>query len=566
MSLYLQHFGLRCDPFTITPNTEFLYPSAQHRQAIAHLKYGLDREGGFILLTGEVGTGKTTLSRILLKGIPAHVRVAYVLNGKLETRDILAGICHELDIQVVESPEISFAKQCIDALNRDLLQAHALGKKTLVVIEEAQNLSPDVLESLRLLSNLETNTHKLLHILLVGQPELLELLARKDLRQLNQRVVSRCHLQPLSRDDIPNYVNHRLHRAGASGAIFSSACMPEIYRITRGVPRLINLVCQHSLLAGYALGVSTITPKIVRGAAAEILGNQQTTSSPRRTLPLLLGSALATFVAAAVVLWWYGPVLRDKWVKPAVVEQVNDKQAEVRASPLPIVEKEVETNPLADAQGSEIEVESIQQLDPVAPPGIVFNPFASLLEIWGIQAGAIYTEEEFKLLAAQHGLVVEKVPDARWEQLRWINHPGIVVIRGENGEPSSQTLVRLDDRQVTLQSARGEIQISRESFTNAWAGSYLYLWKAPRGYDGVLYEGSVNPDVVDWLQNRLAKIDTGATPLITGGRYTAGVSEHVRRFQQRHGMTADGLLGRQTIMQIYRLSGEHLPWLSREDG
>ena len=179
MSIYLKHFGLAREPFSIVPDPGFLYPSNHHRQAVAHLKYGLDREGGFILLTGEVGTGKTTLTRTMLKRLPAHVRVAYVLNSKLKVTDALASICHELGVELPSTRGLSFSKICIDALNQDLLQTHAEGKKTLIVIEEAQNLSAEVLETLRLLSNLETHTHKLLHILLVGQPELLEILAQK---------------------------------------------------------------------------------------------------------------------------------------------------------------------------------------------------------------------------------------------------------------------------------------------------------------------------------------------------------------------------------------------------
>ena len=204
MSIYLQHFGLKREPFSIVPDPGFLYPSNHHRQAVAHLKYGLDREGGFILLTGEVGTGKTTLTRTLLTRLPAHIRVAYVLNSKLEVTDVLASICDELAIDLTDIRGLSFSKICIDALNQDLITSHAEGQKTLIVIEEAQNLTPDVLEMLRLLSNLETNTQKLLYILLVGQPELLDILALKDLRQLNQRVVSRFHLLPLEKKDLAN--------------------------------------------------------------------------------------------------------------------------------------------------------------------------------------------------------------------------------------------------------------------------------------------------------------------------------------------------------------------------
>ncbi len=294
MALYLKHFGLKREPFSIVPDPGFLYPSNQHRQAVAHLKYGLDREGGFILLTGEVGTGKTTLTRTLLKAMPAHIRVAYVLNSKLEVGDLLASICHELGVDLAEIRGLSFAKECVDALYHDLLRVHAEGKKTLVVIEEGQNLSADVLETLRLLSNLETHTEKLLHILLVGQPELLETLAQRELRQLNQRVVARFHLQPLERDDLANYINHRLHRAGAQRSIFDSDCIAVLYRLTDGVPRLINLVCQHSLLAAYATGSATVSGRLLKRAAGEILPPPSVPpkSSLQRRLALSIGLLL----------------------------------------------------------------------------------------------------------------------------------------------------------------------------------------------------------------------------------------------------------------------------------
>ncbi len=274
MSLYLEHFGLHCEPFSIAPDPGFLYPSDHHRQAVAHLKYGLDREGGFILLSGEVGTGKTTLTRTILKHLPPHVRVAYVLNSKLQVTDVLASICDELAIEVPNTADLSYSKSCIDALNQNLIQAHGEGKKTLVVIEEAQNLSVEVLETLRLLSNLETTTHKLLHILLVGQPELLEILAQKNQRQLNQRVISRFHLLPLAKQEVVNYINHRLHHAGAKRAIFESRAITMLFRLTKGVPRLINLVSHQALLAAYATGSSRVTHRLVKNAAQEILGDQ----------------------------------------------------------------------------------------------------------------------------------------------------------------------------------------------------------------------------------------------------------------------------------------------------
>ncbi|MBC6427650.1 MAG: AAA family ATPase, partial [Cellvibrionales bacterium] len=276
--MYLGYFGLERDPFTISPDPAFLYPSPQHRQALAHLKYGLDREGGFVLLTGEVGTGKTTLTRLLLEQLPGNVRVAYILNARLNALDLLRSICHELELPQTADASV---KALTDTLNRDLLATHAAGKKTLLIIEEAQNLDPDVLETLRLLTNLETNTTKLLHILLVGQPELLDLLARTELRQLNQRVVSRFHLDPLSLSETGHYLAHRLRRAGCNRALFDADTVRALYTRAAGIPRMLNLLAERTLLGTYASNAPRPTPKIARTAAREVLG----TPPPRRPAP-----------------------------------------------------------------------------------------------------------------------------------------------------------------------------------------------------------------------------------------------------------------------------------------
>ena len=247
MGVYLQHFGLKREPFSIVPDPNLLFPSYQHRQAVAHLKYGLDREGGFVVLTGEVGTGKTTLTRTKIEHLPAHIRVAYILNSKLKEADLFASICKELSIKFKRNSHLSYAKQCSDAIYDNLLQAHSEGLKTLIILEEAQNLDDEILESLRLLSNLETNSNKLLHILLVGQPELVEKLAQNNLRQLNQRVVSRFHLLPLKIREVPDYINYRLAQAGGIREIFDGRSYKLIFKLTKGVPRLINLICHQAL-------------------------------------------------------------------------------------------------------------------------------------------------------------------------------------------------------------------------------------------------------------------------------------------------------------------------------
>ena len=540
MSIYLQHFGLKREPFSIVPDPGFLYPSNHHRQAVAHLKYGLDREGGFILLTGEVGTGKTTLTRTILKRMPAHIRVAYVLNSKLNVTDLLASICDELAIELpsdlAETRGLSFSKICIDALNKDLLKAHAEGKKTLIVIEEAQNLSPDILETLRLLSNLETNTHKLLHILLVGQPELLDTLAQKELRQLNQRVVSRFHLLPLDKDDVANYVNHRLHRAGAKGALFDRACIAVLFRLTGGVPRLINLVCQHSLLATYSTGAKTVSPKLVKEAAVEILGTRNATNDSNKPFIILM----ALLVLSAALMIGFG------------------KQAEVVEASVMDVE------PSADRQPSE-DVKPIANVEPAAAPKPAVSPFTSLFKLWSVDASEIYSEEEFAAQAIDNRLRAEKLISAQLKDLEKINRPGIVWIKQsiDKATLKGYLLTGLDSTSVSLNDTRGETTLPRQQFLESWSGSYLYLWQPPKNFN-VLQVGVRNPQAVSWLQDRLAIVDQRSERIITGGRYTAAIAEKVVSFQAQQGLKADGVVGRETIIRLNQLANLQIPRLILE--
>ena len=545
MSIYLQHFGLKREPFSIVPDPGFLYPSNHHRQAVAHLKYGLDREGGFILLTGEVGTGKTTLTRTMLKRMPAHIRVAYVLNSKLNVTDLLASICDELGIELpTDSPEsrgLSFSKTRIDALDQNLFQAHAEGKKTLIVIEEAQNLSADVLETLRLLSNLETNTHKLLHILLVGQPELLDTLAQKELRQLNQRVVSRFHLLPLEKDDVANYVNHRLHRAGAKGSLFNNACISVLFRLTGGVPRLINLVCQHSLLATYSTGSKVVSPKLVKEAAVEILGSRNTADDSKKSFIILIG--LLVLIAVLMI----GLVNQTKVTpEPSVdMEPSTDKQ-------LPeALELPVNTEPSINETAIDVPA----------------SPFSSLLKIWSVDSGAIYSEEEFSAQATDNRLRAEKITAAKISDLERINRPGIVWIKPSFDSSQrglkSYLLTALDKTAVRLEDTDGSIVVPIERFLAGWSGRYLYLWQPPQSFN-TLTVGDRNAPAVSWLQDQLVIIDQNSERIITGGRYTAAIAQKVTSFQSQQALTADGVVGRETVMRLNQLASSQHPRLVGE--
>ena len=324
--MYREYFGFTGSPFSIAPDPRYLYLSEQHREALAHLLYGLSCDGGFVLLTGDVGTGKTTVCRCFLEQLPDYCDVAYILNPKLTARELLSTICDEFCIQYLSSSKS--IKAFVDLLNAFLLESHAKGRKALLVIDEAQNLSPTVLEQIRLLTNLETDERKLLQIILLGQPELRHLLARPAMSQLAQRIVARYHLGPLKKGEVAAYVNHRLTVAGLRTQVFPPATINRLYRLSKGIPRLINVLCDRALLGAYVRGRDRVDGAILASAAREVFGERLHNSWYRRTLRIL-GPAFAifTFLALAAVLNKYR-LIPSVTFKP--VKNVKDVQASVQ--------------------------------------------------------------------------------------------------------------------------------------------------------------------------------------------------------------------------------------------
>ena len=586
MSIYLQHFGLKREPFSIVPDPGFLYPSHQHRQAVAHLKYGLDREGGFILLTGEVGTGKTTLTRTMLQRIPAHVRVAYVLNSKLNESDLLASICSELSIKIPTRKHISFSKTCIDVLNQDLLEAHAAGKKTLIVIEEAQNLSHDVLETLRLLSNLETNTHKLLHILLVGQPELLEILGQNKLRQLNQRVVSRFHLLPLDKTEIANYINHRLHHAGAGGAIFDTNCVDTLFKLTKGVPRLINLICHQALLAAYSTGAKTVSAKLVKLSSKEILVDLNPTNGRLRLAAAVLASVV--FIALAATLTplkninWNdyltrfnsysdGPssvsldttATKDPVVAPTVSQEIVNTGL-VDIEQLPPDDQFIESV-LSGSSEASIQMDEKNRNWQENAESRLKNPLINLLNLWNVPASDIYTLDEFDALAERSGLRSVQVDTATLSALSLIDRPGIVFMQQTSGLEKSHLVLHIGEFTIRLISSGEIIVMDRSAFLDQWTASYLYLWRSPDSFE-MLKPGDFNKPALAWLQGKLGLVNDGLEQLITGGNYSVAIQAQVTDFQRQQNIIADGIVGRQTLMRLNQLTDPLVPRLTGSGG
>ena len=305
--MYQDHFHFKQEPFSIAPDPSFLYPSRAHKEALAHLMYGFSH-GGFVLVTGEVGTGKTTLLRNLLKQTPKDLDVAFILNPRLTVRELLETLCEELGVHY-DPHATQTVKAYIDALNKHLLRTHQLGRSTVVIIDEAQNLSPAVLEQVRLLTNLETDEKKLMRIILVGQPELSDLLDRQELRQLAQRITARYHLGSLSREDAYAYVAHRLSRAGGHPELFTRAALRKLFGLSKGIPRIINVIADRALLGAYAQGKMRVNAATVARAAREVLGR----TSP---LPLWTLAAAGVLALSLLLLLYFGTPATPKSPDP----------------------------------------------------------------------------------------------------------------------------------------------------------------------------------------------------------------------------------------------------------
>ncbi|MEO5337530.1 MAG: AAA family ATPase [Magnetospirillum sp. WYHS-4] len=297
--MYLDFFGIQTKPFAIVPDERFFYLTAKHREALAHLLYGIRDGSGFVMLTGEVGTGKTMVCRCLLAEMPADIEVALCLNPKLTDLELLAVICDELRVAYPQPP--NSRKELVDRINAHLLESYGQGRRVVLIIDEAQDLEPAVLEQVRLLTNLETASTKLLQIVLVGQHELLEILSRQEMRQVAQRITARYHLMPLTRDETGGYIRHRLEVAGLWPGTFKPAAVKEIFKASGGVPRLINVICDRCLLGAYAKGVKAVDAGIARAAAREVLGKDRGGRGRSRLVHWMAAAAAGVLVAGLVL-------------------------------------------------------------------------------------------------------------------------------------------------------------------------------------------------------------------------------------------------------------------------
>lgn len=513
--MYAAYFGLKENPFAITPDPRYLYLSERHREALAHLLFGVgEGGGGFVQLTGEVGTGKTTVCRAFLEQLPPHVDVAMVLNPRVTAGDLLRTLCHELRVPLPPDPDSVNAM--IDRLNVHLLEAHAEGRRTVVLIDEAQNLSAEVLEQIRLLTNLETDTHKLLQIFLVGQPELRQLLAQPALRQVAQRITARYHLAPLNRREAEDYIRHRLAVAGCQRPLFTPGALGLVHRYSGGVPRLINILCDRALLGAYATDRQRVEAGVVRRAAAELQGEGRQ-GIPRRA-PVWLKAAAALVLVSVAGLWgvsWLGGNGQMVTDVPAG-GPVTAAVATVRLDELPLV------TDLAVAQ-------------------------QRLSAQWGLDS-AVPEAEGFCGQVNASGLQCRQ-ERGTWQTLRQLDRPALLTLEDDVGPPRYAVVVGLDGGSVYVADAGGRRTVPIETLSRYWYGDFLLLWRPAPGGALVVRPGD-RGEAVFWLSQALTHVLGGDDEGSPSDVFDAALEQQVREFQDREGLSVDGIAGPRTLMHL----------------
>lgn len=533
--MYQEYFGITDSPFSIAPDPRYLYLSESHQEAIGHLLYGIRSAGGFVVMTGEVGTGKTTVCRAILQKLPENTDVAFIINPRMTAVELLTGVCDELGIE--HPRDGASIKALVDSLNAFLLSNHANGRNTLLIIDEAQNLSADVLEQIRLLTNLETNEKKLLQLVLIGQPELDELLAGTHLRQLSQRVTARYRLQPLSRTVVERYIAHRLKVAGFYGELFTPGATRRICRSTRGIPRLINVLCERCMMAAYVLEADVVTERIVRQALAEL---QSPDFDNGGRLKHLLGrSSLAVGIAAVMIIGALSVGFEPAGLFSRLATAVRQSGGA-----------------------------STPRFDSEKPA------MAALLRRWGVKDG------DDCAAAATHNLACLQ-GHGGWQQFAAYNRPGIVRFAQAGNGTEHWELI----------ADRNDLERLRSGAARAWQGTFVLLWRPPAGSGSADFTID-DPAVVKDLDKQLAQlygappdylwtVDQSAVNAADGSRFEwlaasaplqfrrrsdgsvdALLQARLRQFQTSRRLPATGTLDRRTWMMLNEAAQASVPTLT----
>lgn len=598
-SLYCAYFQLEETPFSIAPDPRFVYLSERHREALGHLLFGLAEGGGFVQITGEVGTGKTTICRTLLCQLPDNVDVALIFNPKLTVPELLQSICEELRVELPD--DMTSTKAFVDRLYRYLLDANAEGRRTVLIIDEAQNLSSEVLEQIRLLTNLETNDNKLLQIFLIGQPELRTVLGRNDLRQLAQRITARYHLEPLTRTETSQYIAHRLSVAGCLHKVFTDAALRKVFKLTGGIPRLVNSLCDRALLGAFATSCERVDARIIARANRELHGVSGWPSRIRARFAAVAGVLVGT--AFVTVLAFYSGQLSFARVvsaarsmstavdERALVLVTNDSKPPgmpddiavsdtsaatmtgpgVQASPVPTSLAALPRREGADPNAASSALSSPQsRLDPPAPhtlqeiidaavSGSTRDPEQRLLALWGIQEPIANGQLCHRAVANGRACLVST---GSWNKLRGFDLPALLSLKSGSGETIQALLVGLVGQDATLYVGDEEQHFPLHVVDRYWTGDFLVLWKPPVD-DVTVIRQSHSGKSVQWLRRILAQVDGIHSDVGDDSPVDHELATRIKNFQRRYGLNADGIVGPETLIHLIAMGKDpQVPTLS----
>ena len=547
--MYLRYFGLNEAPFSITPDPAFVYLSPRHRDALAHLMYGIGKggSGGFVQLTGEVGTGKTTLCRCLLEQIPEGTRIALLLNPLVTPPELLAAVSEELGIDI--SGSIDSTRLLVDGLNRYLLEAHERGERVVVVIDEAQNLSPEALEQVRLLTNLETSKEKLLQIVLLGQPELRDLLQRRNLRQLAQRITARYHLSPLGPKDTHLYIRHRMQIAGAQRNPFRRSAMNALYQRSQGIPRLINIIADRSLVAAFAKERMDVNAAMVHEAANEVqLGEKQV---KRVRWPWLVAGAGAAAVAVLVIATLSDirfPVNSTGTQEIAAAQTVTREQL-----PEAVTQEQVPQAvimPLAESELIEEVVQTEPEIETVLDPDWLGShqllTWQGLADTWH-HPGAAFSVEAACNGDDSRGYACLR-DQGSWSKIKRLGLPVVLILQEQ--PPTYLLLQGIDEKRLLVGTAEHYKAVSKDAVESQWLGAYFVVWPQASEWPAEVSRGDNGPAVATIIE-MATRVDV---PYHGDQIFDAAFEEWLKNFQIRNGLQADGIVGRNTLLYLMTAS------------
>ena len=561
--MYQTHFGLVEAPFSIAPDPHYLYMSEHHQEALATLLFGVRGDGGFVLLTGEVGAGKTTICRYLLEQVPEACDLAYIFNPKLTVVELLSTICDEFGIKYPK--DNTSIKLFVGFINAYLLESHAKGRRAVLIIDEAQNLSADVLEQMRLLTNLETLQRKLLQIILIGQPELVVMLERPELRQLAQRIVARYHLGSLNKKEVAAYVKHRLEVSGAQRQLFPDALMGELHRLSNGVPRVINVLCDRALLGAFVQGKERVDRATLAQAAREVFGQQPKPQGIMLrallgSMVLLAGGALAFFV------YQHNQVSS----KVTIAQKTTIKQVKPDMPTKPVKSPQALTPKPSSSQPATVSLDAKPVL--VLPTVLEFPEnmprtssgamaYAALFQAWQ----ADYREGGDPCRQAEAVGLRCRTARGGLEELRQLNLPAVLYLLDNKGQAFYATLTKLEGESATFVTGTETRVISLGALASQWSGNYTLLLHLPLAVHDNIPIGAQGP-AVQWLSRQLAQIQGRTLATSTASIFDDDLKRYLKQFQLSQGLIPDGAAGPQTLARLGAMTDQTAPRLSQLQG